>query len=244
MEKEFDITGNYKISSYRLQQLSKQINDIFKTENENIYFIPYNKLTKQLSTGKLYSAYNKLRAKIKSSTALATNVNATMSTEFNIHKESVEFLRVNVEPYDAVIRHWTISVPFRLNELKNRQELTISKYFSDFPAFKCSTTFPALIEIDFKFMYNDSINKLCDEWPIINKILIEIAKSRDKSNNFKLLEQEILTITNELTGFFLLPFLINSNFGRKRQNNGCFKLTKAEITDQFIIRASVSKISI
>lgn len=204
IEKEFDTTNNFKIKSERLEQLASEICEIFASERKNVYFVPYCNKPRSLATGKLWAAYNKLKSKVKialkeTHSPPTNNIEASKELQLKINtlkscKDESELQLVN-------------------SESKNH----LSEYFSEYPVLTFLNGFK-LFEKDFENLFPLSVNLFTENWFKVNAALVNIAKSIKPTNHHYKLIQNLLNEPNsDLQGLFVLPYLINNNFGRKRK---------------------------
>lgn len=247
IEKEFDTTNNFKIKSERLEELASEICEIFASERKNVYFVPYCNKPRSLATGKLWAAYNKLKSKVKialkETNSPPTN-NIEASKELQLKINTLKSCKDESElQWQEIVEIWSATSSFRLSQLVNSESKNhLSEYFSEYPVLTFLNGFK-LFEKDFENLFPLSVNLFTENWFKVNAALVNIAKSIKPTNHHYKLIQNLLNEPNsDLQGLFVLPYLINNNFGRKRNSeNEPFKLTKKEIADTFIVRVSVSK---
>lgn len=226
----------FVIRTARFDELTSQIISEFPKEPAFVYFIPYNSKTRSVAKGKLWESYNYLKKKLQ-------NFDNPIKTEEN-NSESVDaqikFLLTHFEPMEDVMLAWKETFHARQKLLESPTSTTsIEQYFSKFPILK-GPFGGDFILTDFELKYKGFENKLAENWDKINKIIIEIADSKN-SPEIQLMKQQKC---NDILMLCLLPFLLPHAYLKKNNNSKRTKLTKQEILENIFIHIKVSNIYI
>lgn len=198
----------FKISAERFQLLVSEIILRFPTEKKvkDIYYVPHNPVSKVHATGKLFDAYNHLKAKFskfqKINKAVAVN-ELQEETDDNIIIGKIAFLKNNLSPWEKVHQLW--------NETKTHRTLLLNKsnsvheYFETFPIL-ATTNGSILLVQDFDKLYPESADKFFITWPKIEKqILIHAQNKRNKDI------QDVLKGKCEFKGLLILAHVLGQS---------------------------------
>lgn len=217
-----ELATSHRISSERFHFICQEITGLFPNELKEIYYVPYNKYTKKLASGKLYAVYNYLKKKILS-TSLPNSI--AIPAE-QLKPDEIEFLKVNTEPIELIFLNWKATTKYRNHLLKS---ITIDEYYKLFPSLQGPHGHLLLCE-DFNNLYPGSITNLTDIWPTLNTNIQKIGRKRKINGDFDF----------ELGGIALLPHILNTAYSRKRKSDARIKYSIKEISDAFFIILEVS----
>ncbi|XP_055375493.1 uncharacterized protein LOC129608168 [Condylostylus longicornis] len=235
IEKELDQEkiSDLKITSDRLLYLAKSIEEYFSSEKSDDYYVPYNNERKSLATGKLWTAYNKFKLKVRKSVTISSR-NATSVITSKTDAEKINFLKCNLSPWETVVSFWIDTAKERIQTLNSSTNNNVLKYFEEYPPLK-SPKGILLLEKDFEHLYKDNYENFFSAWNNINEKLIKISENKvEKNPEYKVILNQG---KGELTGLFLLPYLLHNNFGKKRNAAGeTLRLSKTEKAESFILQ--------
>ncbi|KAF0683352.1 Thymidine kinase, partial [Aphis craccivora] len=156
--------------------LAKGIEELFPSETEETYFIPYCKEGNIISPnrGKLYGKFCNIKKEIsKISNIKKTHLSESSDQEINLnhedYKDSLTWLKNNIEPDITLHKLWKETASYRLKDKNNNM---MNTYIA-----LSKPTGHILIDIDFNYMYAGKEMSLFDKFHIFKeklKIYLEI----------------------------------------------------------------------
>ncbi|XP_070142334.1 uncharacterized protein [Drosophila kikkawai] len=158
-----------------LEDVSNQIVQLFPSETTETYFIK-NKGKKP--GGLLYSHFYNLKAKFCAREKISENVeNLPPNSYADEGKADVgrTWLKLNVEPFDAVLKYWQLTFQWRTSFLKS--ETNLSTILEELPILYESFGY-VLIEDDFNRLYPRQANNFIDRWDDFKRKIVPLLKSK------------------------------------------------------------------
>ncbi|KMQ86645.1 hypothetical protein RF55_14319, partial [Lasius niger] len=246
------------ISSARLQQLAKEIVEIFPGEIESTYFSPYTAYKdgtpSKNSSGILWEHYNYIKSNLRAQKILNSKKESQKTAEETnvvenvIHSdEHLKWLKLNVAPWSTVFQYWCATYDVR-KLLFNDEKFSINDYFTLFPCLKTQNGKELLIS-DFERSWTKQgeapILDIHNNWNLVRSCLISQLKLQKKiidinDNSYLLLLDRLPAEDHAPIIFHLLPYLVTPRrLGRKRKSESDEivnrKITIQEQRDSFFL---------
>ncbi|XP_022183777.1 uncharacterized protein LOC111043186 [Myzus persicae] len=167
----------------RLIILAKGIEELFPSETEETYFIPYCKEGNIISPnrGKLYGKFCNIKKEISKISNVKKRHLSESDQEINLnhedYKDSLTWLKNNIEPDITLHKLWKATASYRLKDKNNNM---MNTYIA-----LTKPTGHILIDIDFNYMYAGKQMSLFDKFPIFKeklKIYLEIKQINISKN--------------------------------------------------------------
>ncbi|XP_072157764.1 uncharacterized protein [Bemisia tabaci] len=163
---------------------------------------------------------------------------------------SLDWLRLNHEPLDAVEKHWILTHQFRFNALLNDSNTLVHDYYEQYPFLRVPENGIRLIERDFKLLYPQAENNFIDFWgEVAEKILILAKAKYEKEEKFRTHSSQALISETDLhvkeaekrkvLALVLLPLLFSApgNVNRNKRGIVPWKPSKQDCVNGFIFRS-------
>ncbi|GAB0098180.1 hypothetical protein DMENIID0001_138890 [Sergentomyia squamirostris] len=237
--KEFErVSGEsddkFRISTHRFTKLRDQICEAFPNETPDVYYTPYNKLTRSLSTGKLYAAFNSFKRRWKESQKTTDGKDDEDSDEpstSDVSPEIRELLNV-ASITDKALQLWKKTHTYRQKLLSN-PKYTMSKYYDQFPLLKQPNGYQLLL-LDFDMMHKNHTKNLLKNWPQANQELICMARKKMNKEKFRELS---VSCPNDILGFLLLTYHLPMAYktSKNPQLQKRIRLCREEIQEELIL---------
>ncbi|KAF7990186.1 hypothetical protein HCN44_010887 [Aphidius gifuensis] len=192
------------ITPKRFIELTGMIKELFPTESEQTYYIPYTPATanskKVGAKGKFVEIYQQYRGiaiecgvTYKKKGAKPKSVNNTgvvrlgrlddVSEEPDDDcKEKLELLHTCIDPPEVVKHYWTVTSRVRIKELVTNQGLETFDYYSQYPALAHKNLGVDLINIDFEAIYPDKESLLSEKYTLFEKQILSYYSRIKKKN--------------------------------------------------------------
>ncbi|XP_050063205.1 uncharacterized protein LOC126552528 [Aphis gossypii] len=213
------------------------IQNIFPSENQSTYFIPYYKEGNIVSPnrGKLFDKYCNIKRKI-------IKINPSNKRkhddepQLNLcedYEDSLTWLKNQVEPEIILHKLWNETSLHRLKLHKNDNMMNV------YPALK-KPTGHCLVDIDFAHLYPDKTMCLFQKFETFkNKLKIYLSKNCINIGSqglklFKILETPLKAGDDDLAAFQLIPFLL-SPVNVALNNKQILRPSKIEQLHAFIV---------
>nr|XP_018907812.1 PREDICTED: uncharacterized protein LOC109037544 [Bemisia tabaci] len=256
---EFDGNPNTYLSTKQFASLTKSITELFPNEKAESYFIPNRTVNGSMvrARGRLLDKYeNRLKAfrgvgligsrRQKTSAQVPLETSAVAGPE----QASLDWLRLNHEPLDAVEKHWILTHQFRFNALLNDSNTLVHDYYEQYPFLRVPENGIRLIERDFKLLYPQAENNFIDFWgEVAEKILILAKAKYEKEEKFRTHSSQALISETDLhvkeaekrkvLALVLLPLLFSApgNVNRNKRGIVPWKPSKQDCVNGFIFRS-------
>lgn len=226
----------FRISASRFQKLSEEISKKFPSESPEIYFTPYNSVTRSLCTGKLWNCFNSFKRQLKLSQVTVPEEDCS---EDNENPEDVQaslsVLANSDAPWTKVVNSWRITYKHR-QDILCASGATVQQYYEKFPVLKSENGYQLLLS-DFDVKYKDYSEKFIRKWRTFNKEISKFARSKLGSNECGRVNANT---PNELRGFLYLPYLLPNAYMPKNNTLKRIRLSRAEIEKTLITFIQVS----
>ncbi|CAI6372306.1 unnamed protein product [Macrosiphum euphorbiae] len=161
----YNTEGANKINRSQFSKIAKGIEELFPSESEFVYFIPYFREGNKVSPnrGKLYDKYCNIKREInKTNTAFKQNLcnkdDAVFTNEDEI-LDSINWLKHNIDPEITLYKLWAETASYRLQKQSN------DKNNLKYPALKNSKGH-ILIDMDFDNLYPQKNQNLIQKFDI------------------------------------------------------------------------------
>lgn len=208
-------TENFKITSFRFQQLTSQITSKFPNEIDHIYFRAYSRTTGLPANGKLFSKYENLKKKYFFKSTKIKNLHQEIDLDAD---QNIQFLKNNIAPWTKVEEYWEKTFIVRHQQISESQS-TLTEYLDKYPCLRLAYGYQ-LLEFDFDKKYPERADAFTDNAEVCFKKLYEYInkqKSKDKEVT-SLLEK--YAVNPNLVILLILPSLFKVTYGRKRNGDG------------------------
>lgn len=231
VDKEINVTGSTTISSNRFIQLATEINTLFPNETTNIFYVPYNNISKRLASGKLYDSLNFLKRKIKKNAPKPEKIVVEITGDL---ESKLKYLKSYSQVFKISANYWKSTHQLRFSSTETQ---SIFDYMETFTALK-SPKGHKLFVIDFDILYPEHETRFFIKWSETFEKILKLVKNSSVRSDLKH-QLEIYSNDSQIDALILLPFLFSPTYTKKSKESTKTRFTSVEMQQSFCVHLKV-----